>query len=392
MSRRILLKIVFVFIIWRVGLILIANVADSILPYSPSFPYATTILPQFSLPRSVYSFANFDGVHYLTIATQGYLHVNYIQAFFPMFPYVLLHLPYILLGASFNPLLIGLFMNSILFLIFLYLWYLYIQDIYGENVAWYSMLVYVLFPTSFYFAALYTESLFMVCMMGSLLCARKQFWFFAAILAGIASATKIVGVCIVPMLIWQLYETYFSKGKNVRLSSFLFAQWHRLVLLSLSSIGLGAYMVFLWQKFADPLFFLHVQSSFGAGRQSNLVLYPQVVYRYLKIFLTVPLFTLKGFAYVQEAVAATIGLIALLFSYSRRNRSYFLFALPAFLIPTLTGNFSSMPRYILVCFPLFIWLGTVVARNTKIRILWFAFATVLLLWNTLLFLQGYWVA
>ncbi len=152
-------------------------------------------------------------------------------------------------------------------------------------------------------------------------------------------------------------------------------------------------MYYLYREFSDPLYFFHVQSEFGGGiRQETVILYPQVVWRYIKILLTARPFDLKYFSYVQEFVTGTIGLILLLYSVTKTRLSYIIFSLLAFLLPTLTGTFSSMPRYILVCFPIFILLSIWSEKSKIFRYTWFTISGILLLLNTVLFIQGYWVA
>lgn len=392
MNGRNFLKLTAVFLVTRGLLFALSYVAHRFLAYDPSFPYATTLLPSFHVPQWVYSFANFDGVHYLTIAQHGYTEINFIQAFFPLLPYILLHLPLLTLGSLFNPLVVGLLITNSAFLAFICLWFSFVHDEHNEKVAWYSTLVYMLFPTSFFFGALYTESLFMLFVVLCLWFARKKYWLFVGICITLACLTRIIGVFLIPMLLWELYIHYVQKAKKRDLQSFLFSELKNIIFILLGVSGLLGYMLFLWKQFGDPLYFFHVQSSFGAGRQTNIVLYPQVVFRYIKIFLTVPLFAIKSYAYVQEAFVSTVGFVLLLISYTRVKLSYLLFAVPAFLLPTLTGNFSSMPRYVLVCFPLFLWAGIVLSEHKKIAIVWYVLSTLLLVWNTLLFIQGYWVA
>jgi hypothetical protein len=160
-------------------------------------------------------------------------------------------------------------------------------------------------------------------------------------------------------------------------------------------------MAYLQLEFSDPLYFLTVQSEFGAGRQSQLITLPQVVWRYLKILWTTRPFDLKYFIYVQEFVlslGAGLALLAMAYrSWRQRANSkqlliwipYLLFAGIAYALPTLTGNFSSMPRYLLACFVLFIYIGQ---WRWPYFFLYLTISGLLLIINLLLFTQGYWVA
>ena len=74
-----------VFIIWRIFLFLVQLAGEKILPFKFSFPYTDTILIPSGLPNWLWSWGNFDGVHYLTIAKSGYDGFG-TQVFFPLYP------------------------------------------------------------------------------------------------------------------------------------------------------------------------------------------------------------------------------------------------------------------------------------------------------------------
>src|SRR3989344_5814558 len=116
----------------------------------------------------------------------------------------------------------------------------------------------LLFPTASSFVSVYTESLFLMMVFGSLFAARKKSWWIAGILGGLASATRIFGVFLLPAL---LIEWYVQRGKKTvfTLSELFLAVFP--ILLTLT--GLAAYMYYLNQAFGDPLLFLHAQPVFG---------------------------------------------------------------------------------------------------------------------------------
>ena len=72
--------------------------------------------------------------------------------------------------------------------------------------------------------------------------------------------------------------------------------------------------------------------------------------------------------------------------------SYAVFAILSFITPTLTGTFSSMPRYVLVMFPAFIVLGRWLEKHRRLRWAWWGSSVILLVIDLSLFLTGRWVA
>lgn len=374
------IRFVFIlFLVWRGGLFSLGFVSDHMLTYQPSFPYASTLLPQFGLPRPLYSWANFDGVHYLTLATQDYGTVKLLEAFFPLFPRIILGTVWAVGGPQSNLLLSGLFITNAAALCMCEIWFALFKRLFSSRTARASLILLLLFPTSFFFGAFYTESLFLLFVLLTFFSASKKQFAIAAVFAFFASATRLVGIFLVPALIIELLSQK-NKPKAAQV-----------ILILGSSLGLLLYMLFLHFRLGDGLAFFHVQSEFGAGRQTSLVLYPQVVYRYLRILFTVPV-DLKYLIYIQEIVVGVCGLLSLLFAKKYVRLSWWVFSLCAFLLPTLTGSFSSLGRYILVCLPLFI-LGSHVLSTRKVAfVIWGVISGIILVFNTILFLQGYWVA
>jgi hypothetical protein len=372
-------------LLWRLVLLAIGWWADAQQPYAPSFPYATELLIQQALPSWLSKWASFDGVHYLTIMQRGYLGTGLIQAFFPVFPFTVL----LLAGSASIAGLIttGLLLNLLLAIYLAWIAQRLLRLDVGSVAARWGVLALFLFPTSFFLAALYSETLYLALSLTALFLIRKRRWWWAAGLILVASATRITGVFLVLAL---LVEWAGSLGWH---ASKLKRQLPKmLVIASVASLGLVSYMAYLWWQFSDPIYFLNVQSEFGGGRSETLVTYPQVVWRYLKMFATVRPFDWKFYAIVAEFLAGVLPLLAL-FRWGRQLRlSYLVYGLACFLLPTLTGTFSSMPRYLLVVWPVFLGLAVWSKAHRTNFILYLLFSSLLLIINTVLFIQGIWVA
>lgn len=385
MKRKEFLKVFIIFLCSSFYIALISFFANKILEYDPSFPYARQKLPGYNLPQFLFSFANFDGVHYLTIAEKGYLGTALIPAFFPLYPLLIS-----LFNKIFhNHLLTGLVLSQVFSLTSLVSFYYLVKMDYKEKVATTATIIFSIFLSSFYLKSLYNEGLFLTLILSSLIAAKKDKNLLAGILGALASATRIVGIFILPALVINDY----LKTQKIN--------WKKIFLFSISSFGLLGYMFYLYKTFNDPLYFFHVQNEFGASRQTSLVLFPQVIWRYLKILWTVRPFDLKYFAYLQEFLVSLWALYILIIASIKNFKkeikmdwSYLIFAFGAYFLPTLTGNLSSMPRYILVCFPIFIYLSEIWQKNKKkwLIILYLTINLVLLIINTVLFIQGYWVS
>jgi len=401
--------IIVVVLSWRFGLFELSRLADSLLKYQPTFPYYHSILPFSRLPRWIYSWANFDGVHYITIAQKGYVGTGLIQAFFPLYPKLI----HFLAGVGGHDLLAGLVVSHISFALLIWGWIklckTYFPSWSGRQLL-ISLCWLLLFPTSFFFGSVYTESLFLGLVVWFFVCVKKHYWWRAAILAGLASATRVVGIFLavsltVEYLIWLSSNNHIFEIIKAKFSQNLFQEFiHKVLkrkkellkllpLLLLAGSGLLLYQWYLLNEFHDPLYFLHVQAEFGAGRQEKLIMLPQVFWRYCKILYTARPINLKYYSYVQDLGMSILAGSALWYGFKRKALlSLMVFSALALFLPTLTGTFSSMPRYILsapgVLMSLVIW-SQVSRRRLYLGLL---ISTILLEVNTLLFIQGYWIA
>lgn len=390
--------------IWRLVLILLASAAPLFLEYAPTFPYSGS-LQQSGLPHWLYSWANFDGVHYLRIIQSGYESTDLIQAFFPTFPLLvkglvqLLQLPLDIFSITTTAVVLNVLLTCVL----AWLMYCLISKDYSQKVAQLCVLALLVFPTSFYFGAVYSEALFLSLVIGSFLAARTNRWWVAAVLAGLASSTRVVGILVLPALLVELWLQHTKTNslpavwkQRDRWIAFAITYctqfWPRIIGLALlASSGLALYMLYLNAVFNDPLYFFHVQSAFGGGRSESLILYPQVLWRSINILFNSTI-NLRYFTSVLEFVAGFGGLLGLLFALKHVRLSYVFFSLAAFIVPTLTGTFSSMPRYILTSFALFIWIAILLEKQPKLQIVLSIVSGIVLSICTVLFIQGYWIA
>jgi hypothetical protein len=150
-------------------------------------------------------------------------------------------------------------------------------------------------------------------------------------------------------------------------------------------------MRFLGEKYHDSLMFFHVQPYFGAGRTGGkFILIYQVFWRYLKMIAVTKLDYLFFTVWLEFLVSVGF-LVLIVLAHRRKIRiSYLIFSLLAYVVPTLSGTFLSMPRYVLALFPGFIYLG-LIKNNFLKYLLLVAFSLVFVI-SAALFFRGYWVS
>lgn len=371
------------FIFWRIILFFFLFLALGSVPLQQNFLGGG--LSSYLNKPFLWAWGNFDGEHYLSIAYQGYQPLTYF--FFPVYPLTIAFIAKFL-GGSFTSLAVsGLLISNISFLVALIgLWKLIKLD-YKKDIARLAILLLFAFPTSFYFGSIYTESLFLALAVWSFYCARKKKWIVAGILGAFLTATRVVGLAIVPAL---LVEAYLQRRENKKLNLLPVA-----IGIVLSILGIFTYMFYLNKVTGDPLEFFHNVSIFGEQRSSSLVLLPQVFYRYF--FKILPNINYSYFPVVfvtyLEIITALVFLGLTIASFIKLRLSYAFYLAVGYIIPTLSGSFSSFHRYVLILFPAFIlsaiWLSK---RKEWLKAIIFLILVLGLLIATSLFTRGFWVA
>ena len=376
------LKIILLFLFWKILIILVLFFSINYIPLAFKDRFLGGGPINFQLFPSLFSWANFDGEHYLSISIFGYKNLE--QAFFPVYPFLIsiFAKPFTLNGISnlISHTIVGLIISNISFLLALiYLFKLLIID-YSKKIAFITLFLIVTFPTSFFFGALYNESLFLLLIILSFLYARKEKWYLAIFFGIVASATRTFGILLFPALLFEAYQQKMKPSKII---------WIFLV-----PLGLILYMVYQYFTVGDPLAFYHLQTIVGNQHQQGIILLPQIYFRYIKILLTINGFEPIYQTVILEFLVGIVFFLLPLYGYYKKVRvSYILYALTGFLLPTIQGSFSSLPRYVLILFPTFLILALGINQINKFLklVLLFIFTSLLIL-ESALFFRVYWVA
>jgi Gpi18-like mannosyltransferase len=195
--------------------------------------------------------AHMDGDHYLSVAQGGYSDGS--PVFISLYPLLVRVVAFLFGGPISQGVLsvYGVFVSLTAFCLALYFIYRIVEEGWGTRTARGTVLTLAFFPTSFFFNAVYTESLFLALSAGSVWALRvRENLFLACLLACFATATRNLGVFLLIPLIWEWWHD------RHRFS------W-RAVYLALTPAGLAAYMAHLWWSFGDPLLFQAIQADWG---------------------------------------------------------------------------------------------------------------------------------
>jgi Gpi18-like mannosyltransferase len=377
-----MLYISLLYVIYRIFDFIVSYFSPNFLPFLSNFSYPTA-LQKINLPLFIKSFANFDGIFYLRIAKQSYS--QFEHAFFPLFPILINKLSFIFNN---NLFITGFVISNLCFLLGLLIFKKYLDKILkNKKAVFWTLLFFIFFPTSFFFGSVYTEGLFFLfaALVFYLLDIKKGF--LAAIVSVLASLTRFVGIFLfIPFLFYSFSKS--NKKQQIKLWFYSLFPF----------IGLVIYSIYLKLTINDPFAFFTSQEAFQAGRSTKLILFPQVIYRYIKIFLTAD-WNFQYFVAILEFLFfvffITILTVQLYKLIKEKIKNIPLLSLSTFslinlLIPTATGTFLSIPRFSLLSLSVFIFLGMLKNKWVKILLLTlFIFLHIILL---MFFIRGYFIA
>ncbi|MCA9934671.1 MAG: hypothetical protein KC415_12140, partial [Anaerolineales bacterium] len=264
------------------------------------------------------------------------------------------------------------------------LFYRLVAEMHGPAVADRAVWYLLIFPTAFFGTAVYSESLFLLATIGAWYFARHGRWGVAGLLAMAAGLTRLVGVIVIPLLLWEWWRQWRGGGSAQRPSPFTLP----VVLMPLA--GTGAFMVYLWRVFGDPLAFVHGAAAWARQPQSVFSTMAELLQRPAGGWGTA---VLAGQVHIDNWLDFGLAMLFLLLGLVLLRKKRYgeaAFVLLGVLIALNSGLLMSLRRYVWVLFPAFILLAQWGKRPWLDKLIT-TFSLLGLALFTALFANGYWV-
>jgi hypothetical protein len=322
--------------------------------------------------------ARWDSVWYLTIARSGYDHAAARTAFFPLYPLLIRGLGYV----TRSDLVAGVLISLVAFAVALMLMHRLVSLELDSELARLSLLLIAFCPMAYFFSAVYSESLFLALSLGCIWQARNGRWMWAGLLGGLGAATRGTGIAlIVPLVLLFLYGPRLDRppvhtaagAPRLRRLVPRYRPTPALAWVLLVPAGLGAYVLGLalisghgLTPFgAERAWFRHFAGPFG-GVWDGVV----AAWEGLRQLIHGPpppvYFTPAGGNALSVAgqnlmlfAFLIVGAIALVGTFRRLPFAYGAYCLVSLALPlsypVTPQPLSSLPRYEVVLFPLFMW-------------------------------------
>jgi hypothetical protein len=314
---------------------------------------------------------NWDAMHYLRLAEQGYVAAGEGRVslvFFPLYPWLVRLTAFLArdyLAAAF---IVSGFASIAAALLLRSLARCDESEEVSRSAVWFLFI----FPTSFFLHIGYTESLFLAFTLGCFFAARKERWASAGLLGAAACLTRVNGLILLPALATEVALQYWQTRRiNPRWLWLALVPFGFLGYLWLNHEVTGDFFAFTkimqehwYKKFASPWFGVHDVYLRALGMNIN-----------------------EG---LNEFIAVVLISVCTIWSWVRLRPSYSVWITFNWLLINSTAYVISVPRYTLTLFPVFLLF----AKACTGRRFWFAMLTV---WSLLYlalytgrFAQGLW--
>lgn len=355
-----------------------------------------------------------DGSWYRLVAETGYEPLGAFPAkaaFWPLYPWMM-EFGSNLTGIS--PESIGYIISNLSFFFGLVVLYQLVSLDFDLHIARRTMWAIALFPTAFFFTAVYTESLFLLLTVACLLAARRGNWWLAGAIGLLAALTRSAGVMLLAPMGILFLQQY---GSDIRrwfpsivpaalpaLGPVLYG-WH------LTNSGMQFFdwieVQWQWNRFRAMPWKTFECATVGCVadvpnqglREAN-----GVNWSWVSQLVDSPTWSnITSFEF-RDAFATgdwlelvvTIGAFALvLLGIGRIPLYYFALVLPPLIVPLFSPSsvhpLMSMPRFVLPMFPLFVVIALLV-RNRRAVVVLAAASGMLMAILSMQFATWYWVS
>ncbi|MDQ3916495.1 MAG: hypothetical protein M3323_14380 [Actinomycetota bacterium] len=296
---------------------------------------------------------HWDPSHYLRIADVGYRPSGedaLFIVFFPLFPLLVAAA-----GVAVRNLVVAsLVVTTLSSVVAGWLLYRLTALDRPREESWGAAIVLFSFPTAYALFAPYSESVFLMCVLGSIYAARTGRWWLAGLAGLAATATRMVGLALVPALLVEAFVAQRGAAP---------AAARKLAAIALVPLGFVSYLGVNQVVHGDPFHFLQVQDEHWFQHAvPPWVPVTDAIDAIRGTELTVESFLVHPARLV--ALAFALGVLA----YGWRSMRWTdrTFSATTMLMVLSASWLISLPRYLLALYPLFTTMGRLGRRPWRL--------------------------
>jgi Mannosyltransferase (PIG-V) len=227
----------------------------------------------------------------------------------------------------------------------------------GEEGRWETLLALLAFPTAFYFAAFYTEALFLLLTVVAFRGASKGRFWLAGAAGFLSSVTRPNGLLVaLPILCFAFLQRGVSGTRKTAVAAGVAGPM----------LGAAVFPVFLWLRFGHPLLYVHSKAA-GWGQRFEPVWAPlSRVVSDLWQQLRTPGLGREIVDLLQLGSVALFVILAVVL-FRRRLWPEAVYLSATLLMVLFGGTLDGVSRYVLILFPGFFILGRALARSPTLK-------------------------
>ncbi len=332
------------------------------------------------------AWTRWDSPHYIDVARYGYDGAvedgkHLFLVFYPLLPW-LLRLLHMFIG---DYRLCGILLSVVCYAVGSLYFYRLTEKELGERAAENAVVMLSVFPFSFFFGAVLTESLFLAISAAFLYYLREHRWHLVAMLGFFACLTKVQGVLLAAAVAAEILyaERFFTRLKERDWRAILRKVLLPGLLCAAMLFGLGIYLYINWRVEGDPFRFLYYQRTHWYN--GFLPIWETI--SYVAENALTGICTSVGLSiWVPELVLFFVWLVWIAYGICRRLRPVYLTYLIVLFFVTFSSSWLiSGGRYTLCALPGFMLTGEWLAKHERWKIPAAAISAMLMT----LYLAGY---
>lgn len=371
MDKKRLKKILGLFFIWILVVNIFAVLANNRLNLTGDTAYFWIETEKYYQEKTLdldVIHAQWDSYWLLDVVEKGYYlrgdneHANVV--FFPLYPFLIRVISSIV---PFSVITIGWVISVTALGGAMIMFYKLVSRFHKKADPFWTIIFLLIFPTAYFFNAVYTESLFLFLSVSSIYYAKKDDPEKSAVFGFLAALTRITGILVFIPLLWEIGCRQKWQVKKI----FNKRNWWTL------SVPLGTFLFFLFHYTRFGNFFLFFENQIHWGRAFVI--------------------NADHFSNFDPSAIVNLGMDILFFVFilicaylvgKKINWGYSLYMFATVIVAVSSGTLMSIGRYILVLFPIFILASMI--KSELGRFAWGLVSVLLFGFYTLLFVNHYW--
>jgi hypothetical protein len=280
-----------------------------------------------------------DALAYSSLAEKGYFYSDGTKGtlvFYTLYPSLIKFFNWITNDSYVS----GLLISGVALAVAAVLLYELVKLDHERTVAMRAVWFLLIFPTAYFLHVGYSESLFLVFLLGSFYCARKEEWFYAGILGALACLTRANGIVLcVALAAEAIHQIYLHRSFK-----------KEVLWIGLVPLGFILYLAIIYYATGDAFEFFQIRKSTYFISSAPPWVGLQAVLGQIR--------SGRG-AYsemvgIQELTFLMLGIVCSIISWIKLRPSYSVWITASWLLFASVTYVASIPRYTLALFPVFI--------------------------------------